>query len=351
MRLLTRRPILLLAVLLGFALLLLSLQHGALHSERAVAAGSGPELALSVGGGGFCVGADCYAAVGSSFQLNVDVVTAPAATYILLQTYIDFGGVYDPAASEDGAGPGTCSDGIHNGGPDGKDYYDADCTTVEIAYVPAALLEDEIIWPDANPSLIVRWPNLNSAAVHGAISGFIPPIPGSTFTGPVLSLQMSCPATPAQATVALIPSTNPFIGSFGSLFVDLDDVQIPAKVNSITMNCVGTGDTDGDGCSDLAEFGPDPLLGGDRDWLNPWDFYDVAGPGGVPIPDGVIDLPNDILGVINHQGSAPGPPYDVQYDRGPAAGPSWNDTTPPDGVIDLPNDILGVIAQFNASCV
>ena len=110
------------------------------------------------------------------------------------------------------------------------------------------------------------------------------------------------------------------------------------------------GDTDGDGCSDYAEAGPDETIGGQRDPKNKWDFYDVAGPGGVPIPDGVIDLPNDILGVINHQGSAPGPPYDIQYDRGPAAGPSWKDTTGPDGVIDLPNDTLGVIGQHGHSC-
>ena len=77
---------------------------------------------------------------------------------------------------------------------------------------------------------------------------------------------------------------------------------------------------------------------------------DIVGPNGGP-PDGVIDLPNDILGVIQHQGSAPGPPYDVQYDRGPATGAiSWNGTGSPDGVIDLPNDTLGVIAQNNHSC-
>ncbi len=78
---------------------------------------------------------------------------------------------------------------------------------------------------------------------------------------------------------------------------------------------------------------------------------DMVGPNGGP-PDGVIHLPNDILGVIQHQGSAPGPPYDVQYDRGPWTGAnSWNGTGSPDGVIDLPNDTMGVIAPFDSSCV
>ena len=59
-------------------------------------------------------------------------------------------------------------------------------------------------------------------------------------------------------------------------------------------------DTDGDGCSDGAELGEEETLGGWRSPLNEWDFYDVLGSplvnGGAP--DGIIDLPNDILGVI-----------------------------------------------------
>ena len=44
------------------------------------------------------------------------------------------------------------------------------------------------------------------------------------------------------------------------------------------------------------------------------------------------------------------PPYDVQFDRGPSSGPNpWN-MTAPDGVIDIPNDILGVILQHGHSC-
>ena len=114
------------------------------------------------------------------------------------------------------------------------------------------------------------------------------------------------------------------------------------------------GDTDGDGCTDQRENGPDETLGGQRDYVNPWDFYDVAGSPLPPqngAPDGVIDLPNDILGVIQHH-PAGTLGYDVQFDRGPWTGPnSWNATQGPDGVIDLPNDILGVILQFNHRCV
>ena len=72
--------------------------------------------------------------------------------------------------------------------------------------------------------------------------------------------------------------------------------------------------------------------------------------GGGP-PDGIIDLPNDILGVSLHFSPQGAPPYDADFDRGPSAGPNPWDMTAPDGVIDLPNDILGVILQFNHRCV
>ena len=109
-------------------------------------------------------------------------------------------------------------------------------------------------------------------------------------------------------------------------------------------------DTDGDGCSDQQENGGDETLGGLRDPLNPWDFYDVLGPGAALPTDGIIDLPNDVLGVIQHFSPNGAAPYDVQFDRGASSGPNpWN-MTAPDGVIDLPNDVLGVILQFNHSC-
>ena len=73
--------------------------------------------------------------------------------------------------------------------------------------------------------------------------------------------------------------------------------------------------------------------------------------GGLPGPDGVIDLPNDYMAVSSHFSPSGGPLYDIQYDRGTwGPGGSWNNTQGPDGVIDLPNDILGVIQQLGHSC-
>lgn len=110
-----------------------------------------------------------------------------------------------------------------------------------------------------------------------------------------------------------------------------------------------TADYDGDGCTNEAELqiiSGTERSGGQRDPANPWDFYDVSVP-----KDGVIDLPNDILGVILRFAPGGYPAGDEIYDRGPAKGTaSWIDTHPPDGVIDLPNDILGVIQQALHRC-
>ena len=139
---------------------------------------------------------------------------------------------------------------------------------------------------------------------------------------------------------------------------DDDDDDFNDAIKPITpvppVKQADPGDTDNDGCSDERENGPNESLGGQRDWLNRNDFYDAAGSPGPPqngAPDGVIDLPNDILGVIQHHPAGP-LGYDVQFDRGPWSGPnSWNETQGPDGVIDLPNDILGVILQFAHRCI
>ncbi|MEE8369449.1 MAG: penicillin acylase family protein, partial [Dehalococcoidia bacterium] len=112
------------------------------------------------------------------------------------------------------------------------------------------------------------------------------------------------------------------------VWMTLADVQANAE-SSFSLSYDGPAhNTDGDGCTDGQELGADELLGGQRDPTNPWDFYDVPGPGGAP-PDGEIDLFNDILGVILHYSLDGGPPYDVQFDRGPSTGPNaWNMTAP-----------------------
>ena len=104
-------------------------------------------------------------------------------------------------------------------------------------------------------------------------------------------------------------------------------------------------DQDDDGVPTEREL-QDETACGRRDPYNKNDYYDVSIP-----RDGVIDLPNDILGVILHFAPVGYDAGDENWDRPPVmagagTGSNWNRGSP-DGVIDLPNDILGVILQFN----
>ena len=151
-------------------------------------------------------------------------------------------------------------------------------------------------------------------------------------------------------SVSIHGTTVLVAGGKTAWIIELVPVPYPTSTPTSTPIPAPGPDSDGDGCSDNREIGLDERLGGMRDWQNPHDFYDVLGPGAVLPKDGVIDLPNDVLGVIQHFSPDGASPYDVQFDRGPSSGPNpWN-MTAPDGVIDLPNDILGVINQFNHSC-
>lgn len=150
-------------------------------------------------------------------------------------------------------------------------------------------------------------------------------------------------------------------------------------------------DTDGDMCRDGAEVGNDPTVGGQRDPLNPWDFYDV------PVPaigsNGTIDGEKngavnmgDVLAVLYYFGA--GTPYDnlevvdgkytcvdpqnqtcsgngvcycddlnqngiadgAEYDRRASSVPSnIYALGPPDGIVMI-SDILAIYSQFDHSC-
>ncbi len=91
-----------------------------------------------------------------------------------------------------------------------------------------------------------------------------------------------------------------------------------------------------------------PFFGNDR-----YDYFDTN-------RDGTIDLSNDVLGVINNYtpGGYSGNPVALNgvgflrdFDRGGIQGTAQWHRDGPDSVIDLSNDILGIIQQNGHTCI
>jgi hypothetical protein len=160
----------------------------------------------------------------------------------------------------------------------------------------------------------------------------------STYTGRIAAPEFTCTADGAITLV------------HGEGHTDIVNYPPPIAFSegsdeSLTIHCVAPlaypGDTDGDGCPDAKEQGMNQMLGGRRNFLNPWDYFN-------PTHDGKNRI-DDILAVIQHFGKNLGDPgYDTKYDR-TALGPnSWN-LGPPNGQIRVA-DIIAEIRQFGHDC-
>ena len=121
-----------------------------------------------------------------------------------------------------------------------------------------------------------------------------------------------------------------------------------------------TGDSDGDGCTDFAEHGTNAALGGRRDHLDYWDFFDTPDASGYR--DRHIDA-FDIGAVVVRFGAVgdpegdplspppPAPAYHTAFDRGGSIPGEnlWN-LLPANGSINA-FDIGAMVAQFGHTCV
>lgn len=101
-------------------------------------------------------------------------------------------------------------------------------------------------------------------------------------------------------------------------------------------------DFDGDGCTNIAELGPDPMSGGRRDPGYPWDYFNPTGDG--------RNRMDDILAVVNRYFvDASQPDYSTAIDRGGRYGPNaWN-LLPPDGRIRI-DDVLTALHSYMQDC-
>ncbi len=157
----------------------------------------GPEVRLTALG---CA-ADCTFANDEKFTLVVEVVEAPAAGYVLAQSFIDFG----------------------------TDL------TYDITLVSAA---DEITWADCEGLTAVRAQIGGSQFVnHGCLTGLLPPQPVSNFVGSMVEISLTCSSENSSTEVMLLPLGDTAAGTSGAAFAEPDTSQVTPKVSNLSVTC------------------------------------------------------------------------------------------------------------------
>lgn len=185
----------------------------------------------------------CSMPAGQEFGLAVEVIAAPANGYVLAQTYIVFG-EYQRQRSEDGAGPGTCGDGVDNSVSsnnvrgDGKDRLDPDCVVEDLVYLPAPAVADEFTWPDLGWALRTIWPGV---LLHGGTTALLPPLPVSHYLGPLIELAMRCSPTDSITHLLLVQEGQAELApTSGALFIEVKPEtrrQIIPEVYDFAVAC------------------------------------------------------------------------------------------------------------------
>ena len=180
-----------------------------------------PEMILNIKGGD-CDDAirptSCNVRLGSTFTLSVDGIGVPAAGYILMQTFIDFG--------------------------------------ANLVYKPSEAPAEEIRWPDCNGAILSQ---LSATTVsHGCLSGDSDPLPVSNYRGNLVELLFTCPPTATSDELQLLPFEGPVAETFGSLFIKPNLTRVVPMLNALTVNCTGAPPAVG-GVVQPSGFRPAPL--------------------------------------------------------------------------------------------
>ena len=161
------------------------------------------QMSISVSG---CSGDECNLDNGEAFTVSVNVDTAPDNGYVLVQSFIDYG--------------------------------------PNLTYNMTDAAGDEVVWPDGSSDVVVRDSFVPGTILHGGLTGVIPPLPLSTYTGTVFELSFECSDDFSTNNVQLLPSGDDLAGTSGAVFTTVvvtDGVDVSTQVipdtNSITVNC------------------------------------------------------------------------------------------------------------------
>ncbi len=156
------------------------------------------------------------------------------------------------------------------------------------------------------------------------------PIPSATNTRTPTPIPTNTPIPSATSTRTLTPT--PSNTSIASATSTRTATRTATSTPTRTPTPSPAQDSDGDGCTNAQEQGPDHHLGGDRDPSNPWDFFDV------PLPTKKDPQANgsknksvsigDVLAVVFYIGTSPnGPPNANNVDYDSTKDGDWYDAT------------------------
>jgi len=200
-------------------------------------------------------------------------------------------------------------------------------------------------WSDSSPDLDLLGPGayVTSTGYNGFTSTFRGTSQATPHAAAVAALlKQALPALSLDNIEARMKATGTTIAD------DLHDSdpntkrqtpRIDARVALLTDD---SADDDGDGCTNGQEFGSNPLTGGKRNPLSPWDYMNPTGDG--------MNRVDDILAVVNQFFiDAGNPAYTEATDRTRAGPNAWN-LGPPDGKQRV-DDILASISQFFHDCL
>ena len=189
---------------------------------------------------------------------------------------------------------------------------------------------DVFVWPPCDlPGILERGDIVGAACVTSDGP--------QMYLGPVAEVHFLCTAS-GTVTMKHGNGNTGASDSTGGYFE-------PGGDESLTVNCLSPQaypvDTDGDGCPDMKEEGMMVSLGGMRDFLNPWDYFN-------PTHDGKNRV-DDILQTVYQFFIDQGNPYYTQDTDRTLIGPMLWNLGPPDGT-QRSQDILLANKQFFHDC-
>jgi len=184
------------AVVGGFALVqqlgVSFAETSAQDAEMVLEVKSGSVACATPAPGEVCVPLD------GDFTLSVDIIDAPDAGYNLAQSWVKFGDnlIFNPGT------PAT-----------------------------------EIVWANCLDAVAVRILTNPGHVGHGCLTGLLPPLPVSTYTGNYVDLSMTCSDSGSTQEIEILLVGTPPAGTSGSLFKDPGNNDVVPKPDTMTLNC------------------------------------------------------------------------------------------------------------------